>query len=191
MSSEIELDPRIARTRERVLAATGRLLVERGFERITIEAIADQTGIARSTIYRNWPDRAELYIEAFDRICAFSPVPDLGSLADELAILARDLADGLTNAEWGHALPSLIGAAAHDDDLGRAHQAFSESRRAIVADVFARAATRGELSGTFSPQVLAETFAAGFFYHGVIARLALDDDYVRRQLDIVLTLASA
>lgn len=189
--TDVELDPRIVRTRELVLAATGELLVEQGFERVTIEAIADRTGIARSTIYRNWPNRAELFVEAFDRVCAFTDIPDLGSIREELTLLGADLVDGLTNAEWGGALPSMLGAAAYDEDLAAAHRRFSDRRRAIVAQVFERAADRGEIAGAFSPEMLAETFAAGFFFHHLMARLPLDEAYIEHQVDLVMVLAAA
>lgn len=188
--SATELDPRVVRTRQLVLDATAELLVEHGFERVTIEAIAEQTGIARSTIYRNWPSRGELYIEAFETICAFEPIPDKGSLAEELELLAADLVAGFSNAAWGSVLPSLIGAVAHDESLALAHRAFADKRRAVVSEVFRRAAERGEISGSFSPEVLAGTFAAGFFFHHVMARLAFDDAFVALQIELVLALAN-
>lgn len=186
-----ELDPRIVRTREIVLAATGELLVEQGFERVTIESIADRTGIARSTIYRNWPNRAELFVEAFDQICTFTEIPDLGSLREELRMLAAELVDGLTNAEWGRALPSMIGAVAYDEELSAAYRTFSERRSAIVGQVFRRAADRGEIAGRFAPEALAETFASGFFYHHLMARLPLGEAYVAHQVELVVALAEA
>ena len=187
--SDVDLDPRVVRTRQLVVDATTELLVERGFERITIEAISEKTGIARSTIYRNWPDRADLYAEAFSRICAFETIPDLGSLADELALLAQELIAGFSDEAWGSVLPSLVGAAAHDEGLARAHRVFANERRAVVGEVFRRAAARGEISDAFEPDVLAATFASGFFFQHFMVRLPLDDAFAARQIRIILTLA--
>ena len=189
--TDVGLDPRKVRTRELVLTATAELLVEQGFERVTIEAIAERTGIARSTIYRNWPNRAELFIEAFDRMCVFPDIPDLGSMVEELELLASELVDGLTNTEWGRALPSLIGAAAHDEELAAAFQGFSNRRRALVAQVFERAAGRGEITGSYSPQALAAAFASGFFYHHLMVRRPLGKAYITHQVNLVMTLAEA
>ncbi|MCP3995791.1 MAG: TetR/AcrR family transcriptional regulator [bacterium] len=186
-----ELDPRVVHTRQLVLQATAELLVDHGFERITIEAIAERTGVARSTIYRNWPNRDDLYAEAFDRICSFDSIPDLGSLPDELELLAAELVAGFSNAAWGAVLPSLLGAVAHDARLAAAHRSFADRRRAVVSEVFTRAAQRDEISGSFPPDVLASTFAAGFFFHHVMARLPLDDAFVTHQIKIVMTLANA
>ncbi|MGI9603850.1 MAG: TetR/AcrR family transcriptional regulator [Acidimicrobiales bacterium] len=187
--TDTELDPRVVHTRQLVLEATKELLVEYGFERLTIEAIAERTGVARSTIYRNWPNREDLYFEAFDRVCDFDPIPDLGSLADELELLAAELVAGFSPNGWGAMLPSLLGAVAHDEKLAAAHRSFADRRRAVVGEVFERAAQRGEIPGSIPAGVLASTFAAGFFFQHVMARLPLDDTFVAQQIQIVLTLS--
>ncbi len=187
--TDTDLDPRVVHTRQLVIQATADLLVEHGFQRLTIEAIAEQTGVARSTIYRNWPNRDDLYAEALDRVCSFDPIPDLGSLTEELEFLAAELVAGLSDAAWGAVLPSLLGAVAHDESLAAAHHTFTSRRRAVVSEVFERAAQRGEISASFPPDMLASTFAAGFFFRHVMARLPLDEAFVAHQIKIVLALA--
>ena len=58
-------DPRVARSRAAVLAATVDLLGELGHAGTTVEAIAERSGVAKTTIYRHWPSRAPLLIDAF------------------------------------------------------------------------------------------------------------------------------
>lgn len=185
------LDPRVARTREVVLATAAELLVAEGFERITIEAIAEGSGVARSTIYRNWTTRTELLVDAFAQLISFADIPDLGSLDAELQLLGRELVAGLTAADWGRALPSLIGASAHDPELVEAQREFSERRRIIVAAVFDRAIARGELGDHADSMDLAEAFAAPFFFRRLLAHLPMDDALVERQIRLVRALASA
>ncbi len=181
--TDTELDPRIARTRDVVISATAEVLAECGFERITIEAIAERSGVARSTIYRNWPTRADLFIAGFERVCSFQPVPDLGSLRTELHQLGTLLANGLNEAVWGLVLPSLIGSAAHDPDLRHAQEAFSDARRTEVAEVFIRAAERGEIDASTNAGDLAEAFAGPFFFRRLMTNRPLDEDFVQRQVD--------
>ncbi len=186
-----DVDPRVARTRDVVIRATAELLVECGFERLTIEAVAERSGVARSTIYRNWPERADLLMTAFDRLCAFPEIPDLGSLTEELRVLGRDLAEGLATAAWGQALPSLIGSAAHDPSLVEAQRTFSRRRRELVGAVFERAAARGEIDRGVDPGTLAEQFAAGFFFRRLISHGPLDEGFVEHQIAAVVRAASA
>ena len=58
-------DPRIERTRQVVLDAVLALVAESGYGAVTIEAVAARSGVAKSTIYRHWPGRAELVNDAF------------------------------------------------------------------------------------------------------------------------------
>ena len=58
-------DPRVARSRAAVLDATVDLLGEVGHGGTTVEAIAERSGVAKTTIYRHWPSRAPLLIDAF------------------------------------------------------------------------------------------------------------------------------
>lgn len=185
------VDPRIARTREAVVAATAELLADDGFERVTIEGIAERSGVARSTIYRNWPTKADLLIEAFDQLCAFPDIPDLGSLEDELRLLGAELVRGLSAEAWGRALPSLVGAAAHDPELVEAQRMFSDRRRSVVGAAFTRAADRGEISGGVDVRELAEAFAAGFFFRRLMTHGPLDDALIERQVRTAVAAARA
>ncbi|MGW0830462.1 TetR/AcrR family transcriptional regulator [Streptomyces prunicolor] len=56
--------PRDTSINERALAATRELLVQRGFDATTIQAVAEHSGVHASAIYRRWPSRIELIEEA-------------------------------------------------------------------------------------------------------------------------------
>ncbi|MEM7092106.1 MAG: TetR/AcrR family transcriptional regulator [Actinomycetota bacterium] len=183
------LDPRVAQTRRIVVEAAAALLGEEGFERLTLESIAERSGVARSTIYRNWPDRAVLLADAFDQLCVFPEVPDLGSMVDELRLLAEELANGLRSDEWANALPSLVGAAHHDESLTQAQAQFSQRRRAMTAVIFERAAERGEVSSAQDPSLLAEYFAAPMFFRFLMTRQPIDDDFIERHIGVIVDLA--
>ncbi|MFC2153638.1 TetR/AcrR family transcriptional regulator, partial [Actinomycetota bacterium] len=58
------VDPRIERTRTVVMRTAIDIVAERGFQGASIDAIAQRSGVARSTIYRHWPDKSDLLLEA-------------------------------------------------------------------------------------------------------------------------------
>ena len=189
--TEGSLDPRVAHTRRLVLEAAASLLAEEGFDRLTLEELAERSGVARSTIYRNWDDRSELFADAFDLLCSFPEIPDLGSMRDELEFLARELAASLESSEWAKALPSLIGAAHHDDALSGAQARFSEVRRELTSAIFARAAERGELMPGVDGHYLAELFAAPMFFRFLMSRQPLDEAFLQRHIDTLVAVATA
>ena len=184
------LDPRVAQTRRIVTQAAAELLAEEGFERLSIEGIAERSGVARSTIYRNWSDRSALLADAFDHMCAFPDIPDLGSMADELRFLAQAVAEALTTADWAKALPSLVGASHHDPGLAEAKMRFSEQRRRQTGAIFERAMTRGEIASGRDPQQLAEFFAAPLFFRFLMSHQPLDEAFVERHVAMVLAMAT-
>lgn len=177
-------DPRIERTRRVVVAAAAELAAEGGFARTTIDAVAERSGVARSTIYRHWPDRADLFAEAFDVVCSVPDAPDLGSLCADLRLKARHLAHGLSHETWGRILPSLVGAADHDDDLGRALRTFTSQRRAESLELVHRAVARGEIDGDPGVDLAGalERFVAPLFFRRLMTDLPIDDALVERQL---------
>lgn len=184
------LDPRTVHTRRVVLEATAALLAEEGFQRLTFEGIAERSGVARSTIYRNWASRSALLAEAYDLLCEFPDIPDLGSMTDELHFMAERLRDGLADGSWAPALPSLIGAARHDAELQAAQSRFSEARRIEVGSIFVRAAERGEIAGNRDPHQLAEMFGAGFFFRFLMTGQPIDDDFVASHVAAIVALAA-
>ncbi len=180
------VDPRVAHTRRVVLDAAVELLTERGFDRITIDGIADRCGVARSTVYRNWPDRHQLLAEAFDAMCDMGEVPDTGSVRGDLTALGRELARGLVDEPWGKAIASLVGAASYDDELRQGQAEFSRQRRDEVGRIFERAIARGEVSPSEDVDELTTLFAAPFFYRRLLSHQPLDEAFVDRHVAATL-----
>lgn len=180
------MDPRVERTRRVVLEATAELLAEEGFERITIDGIAERSGVARSTIYRNWPDRAQLLIDAFSVLCDFEPTADTGSLEGDLRSVGQGLAAGLTGEAWGRTLPSLIGAAAHDEELRDAQRTFNAQRRTLVRAVVQRAVDRGEVADGADVDLAITRFAATFFFTRLFTQEPIDDAFVDRVVTVTV-----
>lgn len=171
-------DPRTQRTRQTVLAATADILLEVGFERITIEGVAERSGVARSTIYRNWPSRAELFVEAFTSIKAAPPAVDVGNLPGDLVGQMNLLADGLRHAEWSRLLPSLVSAADQDSELRDAFDRFSDGRRDDLRQIFSRAASRGEILPVQNVEMVIDRLAGVLFFRRLFGDREITEDFV-------------
>jgi AcrR family transcriptional regulator len=179
------VDPRIERTRGLVVDAAAELLAQEGFERITIDGIAEHSGVARSTIYRHWPDRADLLGQAFAVVCSVEHTPDHGSLVEDLRHKASMLVQGLTEESWGRMLPSLVGASAHDDDLRRALMDFNAQRRDDAIELIERGAARGEITTDVDPRGALERFIGPFFLRRLMTQDPLDAAFVELQLQAI------
>ncbi len=182
MTPSTRVDPRVERTRAVVVKTAAELLAQEGFERITIDGIAEHSGVARSTIYRHWPDRADLLGQAFAVVCWVDDMPDHGNLVADLRHKLTMLAEGLTEEAWGAMLPSLIGASAHDDDLRRALIDFNSRRRGELGELFVRAVDRGEIDDEHDIPGVMERLVGPFFLRRLMSEDPLDPSFVERQL---------
>ncbi|WP_433788813.1 TetR/AcrR family transcriptional regulator [Actinoplanes sp. CA-252034] len=130
---------RTARTRDRVLDAVASLLLEGGFDAVTMDAVADRSGVHRTTLYRRWRDTGGLLADSFDaaREHPWQP-PDTGSLLGDLTEINHQIVGALT------AEPSitraLITASFRSPAAARALRAFWEDRFSTAAVVVERAA---------------------------------------------------
>lgn len=187
------IDPRVVLTRHLVIDAAADLLTTEGFANLTIDAVAARSGVARSTIYRHWPDRVELLTAVFESVSyATGPIAPTGPLHSELRHTGLNLAKGLTEHRWGQILPSLVGAAGHDDEVRRALKAFGRARRAESAELFQAAIERGEIAKDVDPICEAERFAGPFFLRRLVTADMLDHKFIETQVRVTcLSLGAA
>src|ERR1700735_3000364 len=78
--------PRSQRVEQAILRAAAELLLERGLAAMTIEDVADRAGVGKASIYRRWPTKGTLALDAFlDSFLAQQPRVDTGALEEDLA----------------------------------------------------------------------------------------------------------
>ncbi|MEO3756954.1 TetR/AcrR family transcriptional regulator [Mycobacterium sp. B14F4] len=119
---------RSEKSRVAIVTATKELLLERGFDGLSIEAVAARAGVGKQTIYRWWPSRpalvADVLLEDADKI--LRPVEQTGDLAADLTRWSIRLAATLTTAR-GNAMLRILTVAGleHEDTRARMYDAFS------------------------------------------------------------------
>ena len=82
--------PRSERSRRAILDAAAELLTERGYAAITIEGVAARAGVGKTTIYRWWSTKADIYIDLYSELALrIVPPPDTGDYVRDLVILVQ------------------------------------------------------------------------------------------------------
>ena len=136
------------------------LLAEVGYDRLTMDAVAARARAGKTTIYRRWPGKAELVVDALNSLKGIPDIPDTGSLRQDL----RALAESITSAESRFGAQVTIGmvnALARDAELRRVfREKFIAPRMAGFRTVFERAVTRGEMPDGHDLDLLARVFPA-------------------------------
>jgi AcrR family transcriptional regulator len=183
---EAEIDRRVARTKQVVLDTTFKLMTKAGLGGVSIDEVSRTSGVAKTTIYRHWPSRSSLLMDACSQMRPKPDAPDTGSLRGDLTALARRLAEQLQSARWPAILPSIIDAAERDPAIAqfyaRLQAGFTEPYRIVLE----RAQTRGELSVKFDIATAVATIVGPFFYRRWYSREPIDEKFVKTIIERVL-----
>lgn len=186
-SAGVRADPRVQRTRAKVLSAAAELLREVGFADVTIEQISGRSSVSRSTMYRHWDTREEILSEAFSVVALAAPVGDGAAqtdLREDLRRYVRAFADGLEHA-WGRAAASLAMAALDDPAQRLIIATFTDGYAHDVEVLLLRAVERGEAVAVFDPAEVADRLVAPLFHRYLFRHLPLDEDFITAQADRV------
>ncbi len=151
-----ELDPRVERSRRVILQAVLDELGEVGYGALTIEAVAAQAGVGKSTIYRHWPGKLELVEDAFRTLKAPVVVPEEGTLRERIVAVIEQVACLVEQSTYSTCMPALIDAAERDPKVREFHTRFSAERRAVLVGLLRDAVQTGELPPTTDPELLAD-----------------------------------
>jgi AcrR family transcriptional regulator len=175
-----KVDGRIRRSQDRVLTATFELLGESGVSGFTVDEVARRSGVAKTTIYRHWPTREALVIDACSRISDEQEVPDTGSLEGDLTAILTNIGHLLGTARWSSVLPSIIDIAERDPEFAAIHRRIQHGHAAPLREVIDRAADRGEIAATADRPTMIAGLMGPLFYRRWFSREPIDEQFVKR-----------
>ncbi len=169
-----------------MLRATQDLLVEEGFERLTMDAVSKRCGASKATIYRRWPSKTALVAAAAADLFTAPELPDTGSLRGDLLACGRAYLqhDGRTD----QVLASVITASRHNSDLREAAQkAIAAPYGALFRGVLVRAAERGLIPATTDIETFVEIFPAVAYHRvGALGQVVVEADVLRVVDEVLL-----
>jgi AcrR family transcriptional regulator len=180
--------PRSEEADRAILAAATELLAERGLAGMSIEEVAARAEVGKATIYRRWPSRGALALDAF--LAEFSsklPMADTGSLRSDLRAALRAWVRAVTKTRAGRMLAGLLAEAQRDPQLGEAWRErvmdpLREQHRVLVK----RAIERGEIPPRTDPDLVLDLLF-GPAYHRLLNRhRPLSDAFVRGVADMIM-----
>jgi AcrR family transcriptional regulator len=173
--------PRSERAKEAILRTTLTTLEQQGLNGLTIEGVAADAGVGKATIYRWWPSRLALVLEAMEQLPELR-APDTGSFAGDLRALLGELSDLLVSTPLGGVLAHIGGDPGSRD--AEVHE-YLQRRMAGGIEVVERAIGRGELPRDADPETLV-FLAVGPLINRVFFGPPPDDE----NLDLVVAMVS-
>jgi AcrR family transcriptional regulator len=182
-----ELDGRVRRSRDRVLTTAFELLGESGVGGFSVDEVARRSGVAKTTIYRHWPTREALVIDACSRISDEQEVPDTGALEGDLAAILTNIGHLLGTARWSSILPSIVDVAERDPEFADIHRRIQHGHAAPLREVIDRAAGRGEIAATADRSAMIAELMGPLFYRRWFSREPIDNQFVKKIVSNVIS----
>jgi len=179
------------RARARVLRAALEVLADGGLPGFTMEAVALRAGASKTTVYRRWPSRSALLVDAMEQ--AFQPLetPTTGDLRRDLLALMVASEALLGSQPFPRLLAAVIDAAEQDPNLAGLHFELTERRREPVRAVLVEAAARGIISPTVDLELVIDLLVGPAFYRRFVAHRPFPQGYVTDVVDLVLAALGA
>jgi AcrR family transcriptional regulator len=173
--------------REAICEAVFELLGEVGYDRMSMDAVAARARASKATIYRGWPSKPELVMDAIEhRYGGISEPPDTGSIRGDLfahLTSACAVADGADGA----VVTGLMTAATHNAELSEVmYRCIYETKQQLYDSMIKRAVERGELPETTKSDLLHEVLHAMVVSRRLWQTGPLDEAFVTRIVDGVL-----
>ncbi|MFI1386544.1 TetR/AcrR family transcriptional regulator [Embleya sp. NPDC020886] len=183
---------RTARTRDAVRLATLAELADKGFDGLTVEAVAARSGVHKTTVYRRWRNAAGLAADALDSAAEEPwPLPDTGTVQGDLRAIAAMVVSGFEDPDRGPTARALVAAAVYEPTTAEALHGFLLGRLGQAEQVVERAVTRGELPvGTDAGEVV-RTAVGSLYYRLFITHEPVDAGQARRAADAAVAAARA
>jgi AcrR family transcriptional regulator len=179
--------PRNKETEKSILEAAWELSQTDGFHKLTIEKIAEQARVGKATIYKWWPNKTAIIMDAlFSKSMLKSPLPNTGVLQQDLLLQAVTLVDFLRSME-GKLLIELIAEGQFDVKVAEECLVrYFIPRRENSKVLLRRGIARKELKESAELDMIIDMVFGPLFYKLLITKDAVSQEYIERLVDIVL-----
>jgi AcrR family transcriptional regulator len=175
--------------KERALAAATRILMREGYARLTMERVALDSGVAKTTLYRRWPTKAALCMELYLDVAGRELIdPDTGEIARDLKTIAEKVVRLQTQTVAGPAFIGLIAEAQINPETRPAFLAeFADRRRSITRAILRRAIERGQIHSDADIDLVIDALGGAITFRLLQGHAPISRDFTHSLVDLVLS----
>lgn len=177
-------------TAQAVLRATLELLDDRGvgYQGLTMQAVAARSGVSKATLYRWWPDKAHLALDAYRsksaRFIASAPTGDLGT---DLRVHFGRLAFALVHLDAGPVVTEMSLVAISDPIFGELYrEVIVSERRDAIREILVAGRRRGEVRADADLEVAVDMAIGAIHHRLLLSKMPLDGPFTTALADLIL-----
>ena len=159
--------PPSARAHEDVLAAALKLITELGVDAVSVDAIAETSGVSKATIYKHWAGKEALCLEAIGKLQSdLPPSSSAGDARADMVRLLRHLADAPRPRRLMRIMPKIFGHASRNPQFAKAWgERIEEPRRTRLTELIHRAIAAGQLRPDVDVDLAVHLLLGPVLYH--------------------------
>lgn len=174
-------------THKAILGATLKLLKTVHYHALTIEAIANEAGVGKATVYRWWPSKGALVAEAISSSLSVEDPPDTGDIRADLLHAAQISVRSFSTSPGGVLITALATDLVADPELLESFVTnFIRPRRAMLRNLIQRAIDQGIVVPGIEPDLIMDMWAGAVIYRRLMAQLPVDDTFAPQLVNAVL-----
>ena len=179
--------PRSEEARQSILQSTLKLLAEKGFSELTIEAVAARANVGKATVYRWWPDKGALIADAFASSTTRKlHFPDTGSVRSDMNQQMRQLIK-VFRSRRGRIVSAMLGAGQSDHNLIAAfRERFMKPRRQEAYATLRRGISRGQLKKNVDMDLLLDSLYGPIYMRFLLRHDKLTPEFVDGLCELTL-----
>ena len=154
--------PRSAAVHAAIIEATLELLTEEGFTGMSLEAVAHRAGVGKTAIYRRWPSKEALVLDALKTLETDVPVVDTGNFREDAAAFLHEFVrvHSLANPQHTKLLLRIVGQLYERPELfsmlyAQLYESRNEQLEQLIRNAQARGELRQDLEATFIMDLIA------------------------------------
>ena len=172
------------RTSARIQDAAWAIFSERGLPGVTMEEVANRAGVAKTTVYRRWPTKSAILIDALkERLAPRVMFPQDGTVREDVVAQIEAVIE-LFGSRTGRAYLALIAESVHDPEIGTAlRDQYIAGQRDAAIRRLRTGIEHGELPSRIDPEILVDSLYGALYYRVLVARAPLDRAYATRLVD--------
>lgn len=185
----------MARTRSEkatqdVIQAALDVLLDVGVDGFTIDAVVARSGVAKTTIYRWWPNRQALLLDAVHAQLTPSPTPNTGDTRADLRSYLSGFVTTAHDTPSGRLLPDLCAAARRDPELAELRDVLLGEKRQPIVTILELARARGEIRADADLDVLTSLIAGPLAYTKSLRGVPVSGELVDAAIEAALGLGA-
>ncbi len=170
-----------------ILQAAIETFCEQGYDGLSVEAVAARAGVAKSTIYRRYPAKLDLVMDALGCVAhAVIPTESTGDLRTDLLAIAHGYLAMLTDSYAGRSIPMMLSAKSRSPELAAAHNALVEERRGAFVAIIQAGIDRGELPAPTDATIVADMLSGALFMRVFVTGRGVTEADIDALVDLLL-----